>query len=179
MIHTLGADVIDVYVDAGESARNSDRPDLKLMLERLKSERDIDYVIVHKVDRLARNRGDDVSISLAIREAGAQLVSVSENIDEMPSGMLLHGIMWSIAEFYSLNLAAEVKKGTLKKVEGGTYPGFAPSATSINKICLVERNFAGSILIRNGQLSFDGLSRHTPPATTPFDNSPRSWQRKD
>jgi site-specific DNA recombinase len=122
----LGADVIDVYVDAGESARNSDRPQLQTMLDRLRSERDIDYVIVHKVDRLARNRGDDVTISLTIREAGAQLVSVSENIDETPSGMLLHGIMSSIAEFYSLNLAAEVKKGTLKKVERGTYPGFAP-----------------------------------------------------
>ena len=99
------------------------------MLERLKSERDVDFVIVHKIDRLARNRGDDVNITLAIREAGAQLVSVSENIDETPSGMLLHGIMSSIAEFYSRNLATEVIKGTRKKVEGGTYPGRRLSAT--------------------------------------------------
>jgi site-specific DNA recombinase len=124
--NALSAEVVDIYVDAGESARKSDRPNLQIMLERLRTERDVDFVVVHKVDRLARNRGDDVNISLAIREAGAQLVSVSENIDETPSGMLLHGIMSSIAEFYSLNLAAEVKKGTLKKVEGGTYPGFAP-----------------------------------------------------
>jgi site-specific DNA recombinase len=123
---TLGADVIDIYVDAGESARQSDRPQLQEMLERLKNERDVDFVIVHKIDRLARNRGDDVNITLAIREAGAQLVSVSENIDETPSGMLLHGIMSSIAEFYSRNLATEVIKGTRKKVEGGTYPGRAP-----------------------------------------------------
>ena len=42
----------------------------------------VDLVIVHKIDRLARNRADDVAITLAIREAGAQLVSVSENVDE-------------------------------------------------------------------------------------------------
>jgi site-specific DNA recombinase len=123
---TLGAAIVAEYIDAGESARKSDRPQLQAMLERLKSERDIDFVIVHKVDRLARNRGDDVAISMAIRQAGAQLVSVTENIDETPSGMLLHGIMSSIAEFYSANLATEISKGTRKKAERGTYPGCAP-----------------------------------------------------
>ena len=123
---SLGAEVVGEYTDAGESARKSDRPQLQAMLERLKSARDVDYVIVHKVDRLARNRGDDVAITMAIRQAGAQLVSVTENIDETPSGMLLHGIMSSIAEFYSANLSTEISKGTKKKAERGTYPGCAP-----------------------------------------------------
>lgn len=49
------------------------------------------------------------------------LVSASENIDETPSGMLLHGIMSSIAEFYSRNLATETVKGlTQKAAQGGT-----------------------------------------------------------
>ncbi len=69
------------------------------MLKRLE-ERDITHVIVHKVDRLARNRADDVAIVMKIRGAGAHLVSVTENIDETPSGLLMHGIMSSIAEFY-------------------------------------------------------------------------------
>ena len=60
----------------------------------------MDYVIVHKVDRLARNRGDDVDITRALGEANVQLVSASESIDNTPSGILLHGIMSSIAEFY-------------------------------------------------------------------------------
>ena len=47
------------------------------------------YCIVHKVDRLARNRADDVSIHLALQQCGVMLVSASENIDETPSGMLL------------------------------------------------------------------------------------------
>jgi predicted site-specific integrase-resolvase len=78
----LEADIVDVYADAGESARSQDRPKLQEMLERLKTDRDIDYVIVHKIDRLARNRMDDATITLAIREAGARLVSVTENIDD-------------------------------------------------------------------------------------------------
>ena len=106
----LGAAIVAEFVDAGESARSADRPDLKRMLDYVKTHR-VNYCIVHKVDRLARNRLDDVEIHRALIEAGVTLVSATENIDETPSGMLLHGIMSSIAEFYSKNLATEVSKG--------------------------------------------------------------------
>lgn len=122
---TLGAEVVEQFVDAGESARSADRPALRQMLERLTAG-DIDYVIVHKVDRLARNRVDDVAINVAIRESGAMLASCTENIDETPSGSLMHGIMSSIAEFYSKNLAAEVTKGMTQKAKKGGLPGLAP-----------------------------------------------------
>jgi site-specific DNA recombinase len=121
----LEAKVVGEYIDRGESAKTANRPELQAMLERLKRG-DVDYVIVHKVDRLARNRADDVEIVMAIRKAGAQLISVTENIDETPSGLLLHGIMSSIAEFYSRNLAAEVMKGTTQKAKGGGTPYRAP-----------------------------------------------------
>ncbi len=87
----------------------------------------VKYVIIHKVDRLARNRADDVAINLALKQAGVELVSVSENIDQTPSGLLLHGIMSSIAEFYSRNLATEVIKGSVQKAKNGGTPGRAPT----------------------------------------------------
>ena len=125
-VESLGAVVAAEYVDKAESARSAQRPQLQAMLERLAAERDIDYVIVHKVDRLARNRLDDATINMAIQAAGATLVSVSENIDETPSGTLLHGIMSSIAEFYSKNLATEIVKGMSQKAKTGAYPGHVP-----------------------------------------------------
>ena len=64
---------------------------------------------------------DDVTIHFTLKQAGVTLVSTSENIDETPSGMLMHGIMSSIAEFYSRNLANEVTKGLVQKASlGGT-----------------------------------------------------------
>lgn len=122
----LGAVVVEEYVDRGESAKSADRPGLKRLLGRLAEDKDVDVVIVHKVDRLARNRADDVKINLAIRQSGAQLVSVSENIDETPSGMLLHAIMAGVAEFYSQNLATEINKGMGQKVKAGGTPTLAP-----------------------------------------------------
>lgn len=96
---SLGYEVVDEYVDRGESARSAQRPALQDMLNRVTDRRDIAALIVHKLDRLSRSRIDDVAINVALQEAGVALISVSENIDETPSGMLLHGIMSSIAEF--------------------------------------------------------------------------------
>ncbi|MFL6163277.1 MAG: recombinase family protein [Jatrophihabitantaceae bacterium] len=122
----LGAEVVDIYMDRGESAKTAERPHFQRMLARIRDQRDIYYVILDKVDRFARNRRDDANILFELRMAGAQLVSVKENIDETPSGQLLHAIMAGIAEFYSKNLATETMKGmTQKAVQGGT-PGRAP-----------------------------------------------------
>lgn len=121
----LGADVVDEFVDAGASARSADRAELQRLLERVKAG-DITYVIVHKLDRLSRSRIDDAQISLTFQMAGTTLVSTSEQIDDSPSGSLLHGIMATIAEHYSKNLSYEAKKGMAEKVKRGGTNGVAP-----------------------------------------------------
>ena len=118
---SLDAAITAEFTDAGESGTSAARrPELQKLLAYVR-EHPVDYCIVHKLDRLARSRADDVSIHFALTQAGVTLVSVSENIDETPSGMLMHGIMSSIAEFYSRNLATEVTKGLVQKASlGGT-----------------------------------------------------------
>src|SRR5579875_2706832 len=118
----LGATVVGEYVDRGESAKSAKRPELQRMLKRLQEQADVDYVIVHKVDRLARNRKDDVEIDLVIRSSGARLVSASENIDDTPHGKLIRNIMADFAQYYSDNLATEAKKGARQKAKFGGTP---------------------------------------------------------
>lgn len=122
----LGAVIVAEFIDKGESAKSADRPDLQRMLAYVKEHPGISYAIFNKVDRMARNRVDDVQITLALRQAGVSLVSANENIDETPSGMLLPGIMASIAEFYSRNLATETLKGINQKAKTGGTPTKAP-----------------------------------------------------
>ncbi len=122
---SLGAIITKEFVDRGASARSANRPELQLMLGYL-ADHDVDYVIVHKLDRLARSRADDVEIMKALDEFNVRLISTTESIDQTPSGMLLHGIMSSIAEFYSRNLAAEVMKGMTQKARSGGTVGRAP-----------------------------------------------------
>ena len=122
----LGAEVVTAYIDRGESAKTADRPQFQRMLERIRVDQDVDYVILDKIDRFARNRRDDANVMFELRRAGAQLVSVKENVDETPAGQLLHAIMAGIAEFYSRNLATEAVKGMTQKAKVGGTPGRAP-----------------------------------------------------
>lgn len=95
------------------------------MLDHTRSH-EVGYVIVHKIDRLARNRGDDAHLTDEIHAAGAKLVSTTEAINVSPSGRLLRGIMTSIAGFHSQNRATEVMKRIRQKASNGGTPGRAP-----------------------------------------------------
>jgi len=113
------------FTDAGESARTADRPMLKAMLRRV-AEGGVGAVVVHKIDRLARSMEDHVAIRATLRHAGVQMVSVTENIEETASGRLVEGIHALMAEFYSANLAGEIRKGMTQKAKMGGWPTKAP-----------------------------------------------------
>lgn len=118
---SLGAVIVAEFLDIGESAKAADRPGLQEALAYLVEHPNIDFVIIPKVDRWARNRYDDALLGIAVKKSGAQLVSATENIDETPSGQLVHGILAVIADFYSRNLATEAMKGMTQKAKlGGT-----------------------------------------------------------
>ena len=121
----LGAVIVKEFIEPGESAKTRRRHALQEMLDYIETN-PVQYCIINKVDRLARNRLDDAIIHTTLRGANTQLVSVTENIDETPSGMLMHGILASMAEFYSLNLAQEVLKGMTQKASIGGTPTKAP-----------------------------------------------------
>ena len=117
----LGATIACEYIDAGESAKTADRPQLQAMLRAIE-DKPVQYLIVHKIDRLARNMLDNLMISAALEQAGVRLVSCSEAIDKSPTGKLTHGLMALVAEWVSNNLGQEVRTKTLQKVKSGGTP---------------------------------------------------------
>jgi site-specific DNA recombinase len=121
-----GWDLADEYVDRGESARTADRPQLQAMLARLTEDMSIDCLVVHKLDRLARNLEDHAAVRAALRKARVQLHSVTETLEDSASGKLVEGILASIAEFYSANLGQEIRKGMDQKAAQGGWPVRAP-----------------------------------------------------
>jgi len=125
LIEDRGWTLVDEYVDAGESARTADRPAFRTLLDRL-SEDPVDCLVVHKLDRLARNLEDHVAVRAKLRKAGVELISVTESLEESASGKLVEGILASIAEFYSANLSQEIRKGLTEKARQGGWPGRAP-----------------------------------------------------
>ncbi len=125
-IQDKGWNLIDEYADRGESAKTADRPQLQEMLQKIKEDKSIGAVLVHKIDRLSRNIEDHGALRAIFRKNNIQLVSVTENIEDTASGKLVEGILATIAEFYSLNLSSEIKKGMNQKVKQGGWPHTAP-----------------------------------------------------
>lgn len=115
------------YVEAGVSAKTADRPQLQRLLQAVRaSEPPVEVVLVHKIDRLARNVYDHATIKAMLHQHRARLASVVENVDDSVSGQLVENIMASIAQFYSGNLSDEVKKGMRQKVLTGGWPHLSP-----------------------------------------------------
>lgn len=118
-----GYSIIHVFQDIGESAKMADRPEFQRMINEAKrvQKGSVDAIYVHKIDRFARNREDSVVYKAMLRrECGMQVLSAKEDLDDGPVGRLIEGILECIAEWYSMNLSQEVRKGmTEKALQGG------------------------------------------------------------
>ena len=121
-----GWELAGVFVDRGESARTAARPEFQGMMAVLREDRSIRFMVVHKLDRLARNMVDHVEILAELKSLGVQPVSLSERFDDTPAGRFLVNVMGAHAAMYSEQLAAEVKKGMYQRVEEGGWCGVAP-----------------------------------------------------
>jgi site-specific DNA recombinase len=120
-----GAQIVAEFVDAGESGRSADRPQLQEMLPGTsKSTTSIWSSCTRSTVWPQPSRRP----SRSIWRSGSRrpLVSVTENVDETPQGQLVHGIFSAVADFYSQNLAQEVVKGMEQKVRNGGTLSRAP-----------------------------------------------------
>ena len=119
--------VVEEFIEPGVSAKTTERPELQRLLARVsQGDPKVDIVVVHKIDRWARKLMDHVEIQARLSKAGVRLASVSEQLDDSASGKLIEHVFASFAEFYSENLANEVKKGMRQKVLQGGWPHLPP-----------------------------------------------------
>lgn len=59
---SLGLEIVDEYVEPGRSATTvQNRPEYQAMMQRIGSQRDVQFVMVYQLSRLNRNRIDDAS----------------------------------------------------------------------------------------------------------------------
>ena len=118
----LGVQVVEEYIEPGKTATSMDkRPAFQAMLERIRTQRDVNYVIVYKLSRMNRNRLDDAFVLAGLRKYKATLVSATESIDETPVGQLMHGILAAFNEYRSAEDGADIRyKMGEKAKRGGT-----------------------------------------------------------
>jgi DNA invertase Pin-like site-specific DNA recombinase len=94
-----GAELADVIVDAGESAKSLDRPGMARLLALVDS-RAVDVVIIAKLDRLTRSVKDLAELLERFTRRGVSLVSVAESLDTgTAAGRLVLNIMTAVSQW--------------------------------------------------------------------------------
>ena len=117
---------IEKYFTEKVSAKNSNRPKLKEMLDFV---REGDTIYIHDFSRLARNTEDLLEIVNQLNEKGVHLVSNKENLDtSTPTGKLLLTMIGAIAQFERENLLERQKEGIKIAKEQGKFKGGQPKA---------------------------------------------------
>lgn len=91
-----------------------------------KRDREVEAIVVHRIDRLSRSTFHYLTIKGKLRAHGVRIASVVEAIDSSPVGELIEHIMIAQAEFYSVNLAMEVKKGLEERLRRGKWNNTPP-----------------------------------------------------
>ena len=114
--------ILQEFKDEAFSARTDKRPQFQEMFARIK-ERPADYLIVHKLDRFARNRYDAALYRKILKDNGMKLVSVLERLDDSPESIIMEGLLESMNEYYSANLSREAKKGLKENILMGRRNG--------------------------------------------------------
>src|SRR3984893_4619751 len=99
MATVQGAELLDVVVDGGESAKSMNRPGLQRILELVRDGK-VEAVIVAKLDRLTRSVKDLCELLELFERRGVALISVAESLDtSSAAGRLVMNIMAAVSQW--------------------------------------------------------------------------------
>ncbi len=113
------------WFEEKETASKTGRPIFDAMLSSL-GQGEADGVVIHKIDRSARNYADWARLDEVAR-LGIKIYFAADSLDfDSRGGRLLADIQMALAADYSRNLSLEVKKGIYGRLKQGIYPFRAP-----------------------------------------------------
>ena len=158
------------YIDRALTGTTDKRPEFLQMVEDSKR-KGFQYVLVYQLDRFARNRYDSATYKAKLKKNGVRVLSAKENITDDASGILIEGVLESMAEYYSAELSQKVKRGIAMsaakcKYFGGVIPlGYkvnseksfvldkeiAPVVRTVFEMFVAGSNYAELIRYLNGR----------------------------
>ena len=135
-VEKLFADVV--------SGKNTERPQLQALLEFV---REGDVVLVHSMDRLARNLDDLRLLVKSLTNKGIHIQFIQENIvftgEDSPMSQLLLSVMGAFAEFERALIKERQREGIALAKKRGVYKGRKQALDREQILQLQERIKAG------------------------------------
>jgi len=121
-----GWDIVGYYTDEGVSAKDTNRPELKRMIDDIKNGR-IDIVLVYRLDRLTRSVLDLYQLLEIFEKHNCKFKSATEVYDTTTAiGRLFITLVAALAQWERENLGERVRMGMAQKVREGGWHGSPP-----------------------------------------------------
>lgn len=156
LMESLGVD--EVYIDR-MSGKNTDRPELKKMMEYVRRG---DTVIVESISRFARNTRDLLELVERLTAKGVEFISKKESIDTTtPTGKFMLTIFGAVAELEREYILQRQREGIAIAKEQGKYTGRKATTQSSDFDRVVEQ-------WRRGELTAVGAMKRLGMSKTTF-----------
>jgi DNA invertase Pin-like site-specific DNA recombinase len=138
-----GVELDKVFADKA-SGKDTKRPELERALEYVRSG---DTLVVHSMDRLARNLEDLRRIVRELTGQGVKVEFVKESLtfagDDSPMNTLLLSMLGAVAEFERSMILERQREGIALAKAAGKYKGRKPALTDDQVTLLRERLASG------------------------------------
>ena len=114
------------YIDRAQSGTTDNRAAFQQMIAD-SDHHTFEGVLVYQLDRFAQNRYDSAINKTKLKKNGVRVLSAKDNITDDASGILVEGVLESMAEYYSAELAQKIHRGmeinAQKCLSNGSNPG--------------------------------------------------------
>jgi DNA invertase Pin-like site-specific DNA recombinase len=155
-----GAELVDVLIDAGESAKSLHRPGMARLLA-LVDAGAIDTVIIAKLDRLTRSVVDLAELLKRFERGGVSLVSVADALDtRSAAGRLVLNFMVSVSQWEREAIGERTRDALRHKRAKGQRIGTLPfgSYMAADGVQLEPDAHEQGLLTRMRRLQASGLT---------------------
>lgn len=138
-----------IFMDEGISGKTvGKRPAFMKMIGVAKTKpKPFDAILLWKFSRFARNREDSIIYKSMLRkQLGIEVISISENVGDDKMSVLIEAMIEAMDEYYSINLAEEVKRGMTEKAKRGEPLSIPPFGYKMENKRLVPKNDESEII---------------------------------
>jgi site-specific DNA recombinase len=126
--------LVKVFKEEGESAKFIDRTMLRKSIAYCTDKKNkIEYFVVYKFDRFSRNVENHIAIKATLAKYGVRLMSVTEPIDDSPSGRFFETILAAVAQFDNEVRTERTISGMTARMNQGYWLWDAPTGYVRNK----------------------------------------------
>lgn len=119
--------MVAVYVEEGKSAKRTNRPQFRLMVDDSQAlERPFDKILIWTTSRFARSSNDYAVVENLLKRHGIEVLSVSQRFAKDAGGLVAKRVSTMFDEYHSHRSAEDSINARGQMITNGWWPGGKP-----------------------------------------------------